>query len=117
MSVRAVLQGALIGLGFAFVMAMLVALIDYQFIVPGSIETGVVWVGAGLTALVAGLAGGRLAERAGWFHGALAAVTLNLVATVAGETIKSHGVTHLWLGLGVTFAVGLTGGIMGSQLQ
>lgn len=117
MSVRAVLQGALIGLGCAFVMAMVVALVDYQFLVPRSIEVGVVWAGAGLTAFTAGWAGGRLADRAGWFHGALAAITLNLVATVIGETIKNNAVNHLWLGLGLAFAVGLAGGLMGSALQ
>jgi hydroxylaminobenzene mutase len=117
MSVRAVLEGALIGLGAAFVLAVILALVDYQVAVSPGVETGLIWTGAAITALAAGWAGGRLAGSVSWFHGALAAVTLNLVATVIAETLHINNVTHLWLGLAVAALAGLAGGLMGAATQ
>lgn len=114
MSVRAVLEGALIGLGMAFVLAMALALIDYQLVLPAAAQTTVIWIGAGATALAAGWAGGRLAETASWFHGALAAVTLNLVSTVVAETLHVGNVTSLWTGLALAVGLGLAGGLIGA---
>lgn len=117
MSVRAVLEGTLIGLAMAFVLAMILALVDYQFVTSATVQSGAIWVGAGMTALAAGWAGGRLADQAAWVHGALAAVTLNLVATVIGETVHVNNVTHLWVGLGLAAAVGMAGGLVGAAFQ
>jgi hydroxylaminobenzene mutase len=114
MSVRAVLEGALIGLGMAFILAVILALIDYQWAIPAGIQRGAIWAGAGITAGVCGIAGGRLAATASWFHGALAAVTLNLVATVVAETAHVTSVTHVWAGLGLAAGVGLVGGLIGA---
>ncbi len=113
-SVRAVLEGALIGLGMAFLLAAALALIDYQFMLPASIQTVVIWIGAALTALTAGWAGGRLAHVASWFHGALAAITLNLVSTVVAETLQVGNVTNLWGGLAMALACGMAGGVIGA---
>ncbi|MCY0880284.1 MAG: TIGR04086 family membrane protein [Firmicutes bacterium] len=113
-SVRAVLEGALIGLGVAFVLALAVAILDYQFALTSRIETIFIWLGAAVTALTAGWAAGRLADVAGWFHGTLAAITLNLVATVIGETLHANPGSHLWTGLGMAALAGLVGGMIGA---
>lgn len=117
MKVRAVLEGALVGLGMAFVLAVILALVDYQLAVSPSVENGLIWTGAVLTALAAGWAGGRLADSLAWCHGALAAITLNLVATVTAETLHINNVTHLWVGLGVATLAGLVGGLIGAATQ
>lgn len=116
-SVRAILEGSLIGLGIAFLLALILAMVDYQFALPGRATTLFIWIGAVLTALGAGWVSGRLAEHASWFHGALAAVTLNLVSTVIGETLQVGNATHLWSGLGVAMLSGMVGGVIGSLSQ
>lgn len=117
MSVRAILEGALIGLGVAFVLALAVAILDYQLALTSRVETVLIWTGAALTAFMAGWAAGRLAEVAGWFHGVLAAITLNLVATVVGETLHANPGNHLWLGLGLAAVAGLVGGATGAYTR
>ncbi len=117
MSIRAILEGALIGLGVAFILALAVAMADYQLALPGTVQSILIWIGAGATALGAGWGAGRLAETGSWFHGALAAVTLNLVATVIGETLNVGNVTHLWAGLGLAAMAGLAGGMLGAAMQ
>lgn len=117
MSVRAVLEGSLIGLGTAFILAIILALVNYQFAVPSGYESSLIWVGAGLTSVVAGWAGGRLSENLSWFHGAFAAVTLNLVSTVIAETIHVQNVTHLWTGLGLATLAGVVGGVVGAATE
>nr|WP_275107332.1 TIGR04086 family membrane protein [Sulfobacillus harzensis] len=111
------MQGALMGLAAALVMALLLAFLDYQLTLAVAVQNALIWVGAGVTALAAGWGAGRVAEAGGWFHGALAAVTLNLVSTVVAETIHAGNVTHLWAGLGVGLVVGLLGGILGFASQ
>lgn len=114
-SVRAVLEGALIGLGVAFVLALALAMADYQLALTSTVQSVLIWIGAGVTALAAGWAGGRLAEVGSWLHGALAAVTLNLVSTVIAETLHVSNVTHLWTGLALAVLAGMVGGIIGAS--
>ena len=58
-----------------------------------------------------------MADMASWVHGLLAALTLNLVATVVAETMHVNNVTHLWAGLGLAAALGLVGGLIGAAMQ
>lgn len=117
MSVRAVLEGALVGLGVAFILALALAVVDYQTEITPGAQSGLIWAGAIVTALAAGWGGGRIADRAFWLHGALAAITLNLVATVTSQAFNLGAATHLWAGLGVALIGGLVGGIVGAASQ
>ncbi len=117
MSIRAIVQGALMGLAVALVLALVLAIADYQIGLPTGIQSVLIWVGAGVTALGAGWGAGRIAEMGAWLHGALAAITLNLVSTVVAETVHVGNVTHLWAGLGVALVVGMAGGLAGAASQ
>lgn len=117
MSVRAVLEGALIGLGVAFVLALGLAIVDYQLELRQPMQSLVIWGAAAVTVLAAGWGAGKMADRASWFHGALAAVTLNLVAAGVSESMHIGNVTHLWAGLGLALAGGLLGGMVGAATQ
>lgn len=117
MSIRAILQGALMGLSVALGLALILALLDYQLALNSNVQNILIWIGAGMTALAAGWGAGRTAEMGSWFHGALAAVTLNLVSTVVAETIHVGNVTHLWAGLMVALVVGVLGGLVGAATQ
>jgi hydroxylaminobenzene mutase len=116
-SVRAVLEGALIGLGVAFLLALGMAIVDYQLEIAPSAQSGLIWAGAIVTTVAAGWGGGRIAQRVSWLHGALAAITLNLVATVTSESLHIGSATHLWAGLGLAVVGGVTGGIVGAASQ
>ncbi len=117
MNIRAILEGSLMGLAVAIALALLLALVDYQMTLTVVVQNGLIWVGAGVTALAAGWGAGRIAEAGGWLHGALSAITLNLVATVVAETVHAGNVTHLWTGLGLALVVGLLGGMLGAASQ
>lgn len=117
MSVRAVVEGALIGLAVALVLAFAVAIMDYQVALSTEVQSIVIWIGAGATALGAGWGAGRTADMAGWLNGALAAITLNLVAAVVAETLHVGNVTHLWTGLGLALVIGMIGGMAGTAMQ
>lgn len=117
MNMRAILGGALIGLLGALVLAIIVSVIDYQVSLGSQAVHVLIWVGAGLTSLTAGWAAGHLSDGSGWLHGILAAITLNLVASVVSETIHFGSPIQLWTGLGCALLAGLVGGVVGAASQ
>lgn len=117
MGVKAIFQGAMVGVAVALIMAMLLAIVDYHSQLPGRWYTVMIWVGSAITSGAAGYMAGLKAEAAGWFHGFLAAATLNLVATAMAETLGRSGIHHFWMGLGVSVAAGMVGGLIGAGNQ
>ncbi|MCL6561689.1 MAG: DUF3792 family protein [Firmicutes bacterium] len=110
MQVSAILKGALAGLVAGAVIAAALASLRFWGGLAGIGWQAGLWIGKFLSFLAAGLVAGRSAEDRLWLHGAVAALTLNLVAQVASEQLGvSQG--SLWLELAFATGAGWAGGI------
>lgn len=117
MSIRAVIQGMLLGYGFVGVFAAIVALVDYHAGITAGAAHILVWLGAGLSALSAGVAAGRLADIFGWLHGLFAGIALNLTGSVIAETLRLAVGGQVWASLGLAALAGLVGGMWGANTR
>jgi hydroxylaminobenzene mutase len=109
--VSAILKGALAGLVAGAVIAAALASLRFWGGLAGIGWQAGLWVGKLFSFVAAGLVAGRSAEDRLWLHGAIAALTLNLVAQVASEQLGvSQG--SLWLELAFSTGAGWVGGVL-----
>lgn len=116
MNVGAIMRGVVVGLVCAGILALALALLSANMIIGPRIMRGLIWLASGITAIVAGIMAGQRADQAGWFHGAVAAVTLTLIGTAIAETLRTSNGHDLWLSLGVAALSGFIGGMMGTAI-
>ncbi len=117
MSVGVILRGFVAGAVASAVIALTLALIDFNTVLSTTLIGVALWLG---TVLVAGLSGwvaGRGAEQSAWIHGILAALSVYLVGKVIAENLGMSSGNHLWVGLGVTLVVGMLTGVWGAAAQ
>jgi hydroxylaminobenzene mutase len=111
MNLSAIVEGALAGVAVALLLALTLAAVDYQLTIPPSVQPMLLWGASALTAVASGWMAGRVAEGNGWLNGAMAAITLTVVASAASKTFHLAPHLHIWPALAVSLAGGLIGGV------
>ncbi len=117
MSVKVILRGVVAGTLAAAILAFIMAAVDYNTTLAASVLGMMIWAGLLAVAAITGWVAGRGADRAGWIHGSLAAVTLYLIGNLAGESFHLGSSQHLWLGIAVVLITGMIGGMWGASTQ
>lgn len=115
MEIAPILKGSSVGVFVGLLLAALLAVVRYYTDLNGVLFSALFWAAAVVLFLAAGMVAGRSSDQLHWIHGALAALTLNLVGNVLADLI-GHGDLHFWLDLGMATTMGLWGGIWGATL-
>jgi len=107
----------LAGFVAAALVAFILALVDYNTTLAGSVLSILLWAALLVVTGISGWVAGRGAEHAGWIHGSLAALTLFLVGKVIGENVHVGQGGPLWVGLVAALIAGMIGGMWGYSMQ
>lgn len=117
MSVAVILRGFIAGALASALIAVILALIDFNTVLNGMVISVALWLGTLAVSAISGWVAGRAAQQAAWIHGLLAAITVFLVGKVISENLHMGTGNHLWIGLSVSVIAGMLGGMWGANAQ
>ncbi|MCL4493861.1 MAG: TIGR04086 family membrane protein [Firmicutes bacterium] len=117
MRVGVILRGFVAGALASALIAITLALIDFNTVLSTTAISLSLWLGTIVVAGISGWAAGRAADQAAWIHGTLAALSVYLAGKVIAENLHMGSGNHLWIGLGVSLVAGMLGGIWAAGSQ